>query len=475
MCNLKTRKRILILGSGFGGVATARHLERLFRRRRDVEIVLIGRDNFVLMTPLLFEVFSGTLDLQSCSVPIRAFLRSARFIEASVQSIDLDRRMVRLAVPGTGCELAYDQLIIALGSKTNRDMIPGSEHAFTFKTLADALLLRNYVIERFERADVETDPARRAQLLTCIIIGGGLVGVELLGELTAFVDGIAPLYEHVDRDEVRFILFQGGDRIMPEIDPTLAAYASQVLAARRGVEIRTNMRVRAIEPRKVHLADESIAADTIVLAAGVVPNPVVTNMPVQKDRSGRMLVEPTMRCPSHPDVWAVGDCASIPGPDGKPYPPLAQHAIREARVLAENLYNVLNDRSPQPFIHDTLGMMGSLGHNSGFGQFLKVRLHGFPAWFARRTYYLLQMPGWSRRLRMMIDWTFGLLFRPDVVKVGLDTETASLLREIALGEAASPLLGEGGPPAEPAAISRTFPLSDPKEHVVTHQDEYAKE
>ena len=283
-------------------------------------------------------------------------------------------------------------------------------------------MLRNYVIERFERADVETDPQRKAQLLTFVIIGGGLVGVELLGELTAFVDGIVPLYKHVNRNEVRLVLLQGADRIMPEIDPTLAEYGAQVLAARRGVEVRTNIRVQAIGPHKVHMANETIAADTIVLAAGVVPSPVVAGLSVEKDRSGRMLVEPTMRCASHAEVWALGDCASIPGPDGKPYPALAQHAMREAKVLAENIHRVLNEQSPQPFIHETLGMMGSLGHNMGFGQFLKIRMRGFAAWFARRTYYLLQMPGWSRRLRMMIDWTFGLLFRPDIVKVGLDSE-----------------------------------------------------
>ena len=216
-------------------------------------------------------------------------------------------------------------------------MIPGSEHAFTFKTLADALLLRNHVIERFERADVETDPQRKAQLLTFVVIGGGLVGVELLGELTAFVDGITPLYKHVDRDEVRFLLLQGADRIMPEIDPELAEYGARVLAGRRGVDLRTNTRVRAIEPGKVHLADETIAADTIVLAAGNVPNPVVAGLPVEKDRRGHIVVEPTLRCRSHPEVWALGDCASIPGPDGKPYPSLAQHALRQARVLAGNI------------------------------------------------------------------------------------------------------------------------------------------
>src|SRR4051812_8152372 len=262
------KKRILILGGGFGGVATARHLEGLFRRRPDVEIVLVSRDNFLLMTPLLFEVFSGTLDLRGCSFPIRAALRTTRFVEATVQGIDLDRRVVRLAAAGRSGELAYDQLVLALGSRTNRGMIPGSERAFTFKTLADALLLRNHVIEWFESADVETDPHRRAELLTFVVIGGGLVGVELLGELTAFVDGITPLYKHVDRDEVRFLLLQGADRIMPEIDPKLAEYGTRVLARRRGADLRTNTRVRAIESGKVHLAGETIAADTIILAVG---------------------------------------------------------------------------------------------------------------------------------------------------------------------------------------------------------------
>ena len=167
------KKRILILGGGFGAVVTARHLERLFRRRPDVEIVLVSRDNFVLMTPLLFEVFSGSLDLRGTSVPVRAFLRSTRFVEAAVQDIDLDRRVVRLVVAGQTSEMAYDQLVLALGSKTNRDMIPGSEHAFTFKTLADALLLRNHVIERFERADVETDPQRKAHTLRSSLSAAG--------------------------------------------------------------------------------------------------------------------------------------------------------------------------------------------------------------------------------------------------------------------------------------------------------------
>ena len=156
----------------------------------------------------------------------------------------------------------------------------------------------------------------------------------------------------------------------------------------------------------------------------------MAGLPVEKDRHGHIVVDGTMRCPSRPEVWAIGDCASIPAPDGKPYPNLAQHALREARVLARNIFGVLDGRPPQPFVFDTLGMMGSLGHSKGFAQMLKVRVRGVVAWFVRRSYYLLQMPGWARRLRIMIDWTFALFFRPDVVKLNLDTEAASLLRDL---------------------------------------------
>ncbi len=439
--------RIVILGGGFGGVYTARSLERLLRRRPGVEIVLVSRDNFLLMTPLLFEVFSGTLDPRHCSFPIRAFLRTTRFGEATVRGIDLERRVVHLAGAGGDAELAYDHLVLALGALTNRAMIPGSEHAFTFKTLADGLLLRNHVIERFERADEETDPRRKRRLLTFAIIGGGLVGIELFGELTAFVDGIIPLYKHVNRDEVRFVLLQASDRLMPEIDPSLAAYGARVLGERRGADIRTHALVRAIEPGKVHLPDETIEAETVILAAGIVPNPIVAGLPVEKDRRGHVVVDATMRCKNHPEVWALGDCASIPGPDGKPYPNLAQHALREAKVLARNIVGALDGRPPQVFLYDTMGMMGSLGHAKAFAQMLKVRLHGFPAWFMRRTYYLLQMPGWGRRLRIMIDWTFALLFRPDVVKISLDSEAALLLRE-AKADTAETAVSTAGRPSD---------------------------
>jgi NADH dehydrogenase len=262
-----------------------------------------------------------------------------------------------------------------------------------------------------------------------------LVGVELLGELTAFVDGIAPYYKHVSRDEIRLVLLQAGDRIMPEIDTKLANYGGRVLSKRRGTEIRTKALVRAIEPGKVHLPEETIAAETVILAAGIVPNPVVAALPVAKDKRGHVAVDATMQCKSHPEVWAIGDCALITSPDGRPYPNLAQHALREAKVLARNIAGALDGQPPAPFVYNTLGMMGSLGHSKAFGQLTGIRVRGVLAWLVRRTYYLLQMPGWGRRFRIMTDWAFALVMRPDVVNISLDSEATFLLREAAADRA----------------------------------------
>lgn len=414
--------RIVVLGGGFGGVTTVRHLDRRLRHRADVEITLISRENFFVLTPLLFEACSGNLELRHCAQPIRAVLRRARFIEASVQSVDVERRLVTAVAPdGSTHDATYDQLVVALGASTNDGLIPGSSHALTFKTMADALVLRNHLIERLERADAAADAARRRACLTVVVIGGGLVGVELVGELTAFIDDVLRFYPRIRRDEVCFRLFEAGPRVLPEIDPRLAATAAGVLAD-RGVDVRIATAVRALEAGRVRLADETIDAGTIVLTAGIVPSAVSSAMPVVRDQRGRIAVDATMRSVSHPDVWALGDCATIPGPDGRPFPALAQHAVREATHLARNLGAVIEGRSPTPFRFRSLGTMASLGHTRAVARVLGIRLSGFPAWWFRRTYYLFQMPRWDRRLRIVLDWTVGLFFRPDVTRVDLRVE-----------------------------------------------------
>ena len=421
-------RRIVILGGGFAGVTTARKLERQLRAHSDVEIVLVSRANFFVLTPLLFEACSGTLELRHCAQPIRPALRRSRFVEATVTSVDTERRVVRLTAEGIESELPYEHLVVALGASTNLELIPGSGAAFTFKTMADALVLRNHFIEQLERADATTDVALRARALTFVVIGGGLVGIELLGELTAFADNVLRFYPHIRRDELRFHLFEATARILPEVDQRLASIAMRVLT-KRGADIRASTPVRQIEAERVHIDGGMINASTIVLAAGIVPNVTVSRIGVARDAKGRIAVDATMRSTSHPAVWALGDCANIPGPDDKPYPALAQHAVREAKQLARNIAAVVQGRQPEPFIFRMLGTMASLGHSRAVAQVMGVQLTGFIAWWFRRSYYLLQMPRWDRRLRILLDWTVSLFFRPDITKVDLAVEHDQLLRD----------------------------------------------
>ena len=422
---MKTQ-RIVIVGGGFAGVPAARKLERLLRAWTKVEIVLVSRANFFVITPLLFEACSGTLELRHCAQPIRPALKRTQFVEATVTSIDAARQVVHVMAEGLESELPYDHLIVALGSSTNMKLIPGSEAAFTFKTMADALVLRNHFIEQLERADAATDASLRRRYLTFVVIGGGLVGVELLGELTAFADNVLRFYPRIKREEMHFHLFEATPRILPEIDQKLATIAMKVLT-RRGADIRASTPVRKIEAERVHIDGETIDASTVILAAGIVPSVAASRIDVAHDAKGRIAVDAAMRSTSHPSVWALGDCASIPSPDGKPYPALAQHAVREAKQVARNVAAVIRGDEPKAFVFRTLGTMAALGHSRAVAEVMGVQLTGFIAWWFRRTYYMLQMPRWDRRLRIVLDWTVALFFRPDITKVDLAVEHDQVL------------------------------------------------
>jgi NADH dehydrogenase len=293
----------------------------------------------------------------------------------------------------------------------------------TFKTLADAIFLRNHIIDLFEQAEVEADPARKRKLLTFVLIGAGLVGVELMGELTEFTKSLTRTYKHIEYADLTFHLLEAGPHVMPEMERDLADYAVETLR-RRGVNVMISTPARRIDRDFVLLPDDSkLEADTILFTAGVSPNPMLATLPLTKDAKGKVMVDSTMRSKERLEVWAVGDCAHIPNPaDGKPYPPLAQHALREARVLAGNIASVVRHvKSPhlEPFVYKTLGMLASLGHYKGVGRVFKVKIKGFLAWWVWRTYYLMQMPRWERRIRIMLDWTVALFFKHDVAKLDL--------------------------------------------------------
>jgi NADH:ubiquinone reductase (H+-translocating) len=350
--------------------------------------------------------------------PIRLMFDDVRFVQANVESIDVDQHRVtaRLSDHQTR-EFEFDHVVLALGGVTNTSLIAGSELARTFKTLYDAISLRNQCIANFESADVEIDEKRKRALLTFVIIGGGLVGLELQGELTEFTKNIVRAYPRIPADLIHFELIEAGPRLVPEMDEELGKYATNVLES-RGVKVRVNTRVKKIEKNRVHISEtETIDAETIILAAGVAVNPLIATLPVEKGPRGRVVVDATMRSKSHPNVWALGDCAAIPDPDGKPYPQLAQHALREARLIGKNITAVIRGGTPRPFIYQNKGTLAALGRHKGVGRVFKFRIYGFIAWWVWRTYYLLQMPRFDRRLRIVIDWTVALFFKNDVVEL----------------------------------------------------------
>jgi NADH dehydrogenase len=418
--------RIVILGGGFGGVYTAHKLEKQLRNEPDVEVTLVSRDNYFTMTPLLFEAGSGVLDPRHTVTPIRRMLDRTQFDEAEVERIDFDRKVVviRHAEDNAPIELPYDQLVLAVGGVTNKSIIPGSEKAVTFKTLADAIRLRNQMIDTYEEADLPHSFLERRKLLTFIVVGAGLVGVELMGEFTEFVQSIAASYKNARQQLSQFHLIEAGPRVLPELDDSLATYAQHTLE-RRGVRVHLNTPVREIGTDRVTLHDGTIIeGDTIVLCAGVAANPLLADLPLAKDRKGRIATDATMRSTSHRDVWALGDCASIPDPNGKPYPQLAQHALREAKVLAHNLACAVKGHTSayKSFVYENLGTLAALGHFNGVGRVLKFKIRGFIAWWVWRSYYLSQMPRFERKLRIVLDWTVALFFDYDIVKLDLYTE-----------------------------------------------------
>ena len=439
--------RIVIAGGGIGGVYTALHLERALRGTRDVEVFLVSRHNYFLMTPLLFEAGSGVLEPRHAVNPIRQLLKRTQFIEAEIDSIDIVARVIHTRlVMRERLEIRYDQLVLAMGGVSNTRIIKGCEHALTFKTLGDAITLRNRTIQLFEQADVEQNAGSKRAQLSFVVIGGGFVGLELMGELSVFTKHLAKVYPHIEPEEIHYELIEAAGRIAPEFDEELAEFAANVLR-KRGVNIRVNTKIEAIEPGRVTLpGGEVITTETVILSTGVIPAPVVAELPLEKTKRGAVIVEPTMQVKSHPELWAMGDCASIPSPSGKPYPNLAQHALREAKVLAQNIASNIRGRPLQPFVYETVGNLAALGHYNGVGKIYGIRLRGFVAWWVWRTYYLMRMPQWRRRVRVMVDWTVTLLFGGDIVQLDLTPEDRSNCDES--GKAGSAVLREGEAPAE---------------------------
>lgn len=410
--------RILVLGGGFGGVYAAMHLEGALGHRADVEITLVSRENFFLFTPMLHEVAASDLDITHIVSPLRTLLKRTAIFVGDVESIDLERRRVRV---GHGFErhdhdLAYDHLVIALGSMTNFYGLPGLEqHALTMKTLGDAIHLRNRVIATLEEADTEC-AAGRDDLLTFVVAGGGFAGVETIAGLNDFVREALRFYPRISPDRIRMVLVHAGSVVLPELGSSLGAYAQRKLS-NRGIEIITDAKVSTVTDHRVTLADgRRIPARIVVWSAGTSPHPLVQGLPCMLDR-GRILVDETLAVPGYDGVWALGDCAAIPDPrTAGTHPPTAQHALREARTVADNIAATLDNRPARAFSFRTIGQLAAIGRRTGVARMFGVNFSGFFAWWLWRTVYLSKLPRFEKKCRVAIDWTLDLIFAKDFVQ-----------------------------------------------------------
>lgn len=428
---MTNKKQIVILGSGFGGLYAALHFEKALASRSDIEVTLVNRENFIVFTPMLHEVAASELDVTHAVTPIRKLLKRVNFFNGEVDYINLAAKRITVS---HGNEphphiLNYDHLVIALGSVTNFYNLPGlAKHALTMKTLGDAIHLRNHLIKNLEEADFECCPFVREPLLNIVVAGGGFAGVETIAAINDFLRDAVKFYPHLKEEMIRVVLVHSGSTILPELGDTLGNYAQKKLAERK-VEVRLNTRVSEVTEREVYLSDgTTIVTNTVLWTAGTSPNPLLESLACKKDR-GRILVNEFMEVPDFPGVWALGDCAVVPDINnpGKCHPPTAQHAMREGIVVAKNILASIQGSKKKPFSFKTIGLLSALGKRSGVAQILGINFSGFIAWFLWRGIYLSKLPGFEKKVRVMIDWTLDLFFSKDTVQ--FMTERAKSISE----------------------------------------------
>jgi NADH:quinone reductase (non-electrogenic) len=410
--------QVVILGGGFAGVTTAEQLEKQFRGDPTVSFTLISETNSWLFTPMLVEVATSGLEPTHITTPLRTSLKRTRVLRSRVTSIDLERRQVHLNDEGPQTGLQYDHLVLALGSVSNHlGNTALAENGLEYKTLADAMRIRNHVIDVFERADSEPDPERRRAFLTFVVAGGGFSGAELAGGLNDFARGIIADYANLSTDDLRIVLVHSGERILPELSKSLADYAMERMRE-RGVTFKLNTRVVDAGPGSITLSStEEIPTETFVWAAGARPNPILQELPIKHSSRGAVLVDRTLAIPDYGNVWALGDCASVPDTNpGKTCPPTAQVATREAVLLAHNIRASLLGRPLKPFCFKSLGTLCIVGYHTACAEIRGLKFSGLFAWLLWRGVYLSKLPGLERKVRVLTDWTLELFFPRDIVQ-----------------------------------------------------------
>ena len=411
--------RVIILGGGFGGLYAAMHLDHVLDRYPGLEVTLINRENFFLFSPMLHEVAASDLDVTNIVSPVRKLLKRVNFFAGEVEFVDLEQKRVKVShgFDHHHHELDYDYLVIGLGSVTNFYGVPGLEaNALTMRTLGDAIHLRNRLIALLEEADTECCADIRQPLLTCVVAGGGFAGVETIAAVNDFIRNAVGFYRNLREDLLRVVLVHSGSVILPELGESLGAYAQRKLAGRK-VEIRVKTKVTAVSNSGVELSDgECIPTRTLVWTAGTSCHPLLEHLPCEKNR-GRLIVDETLAVKDWPGVWALGDCALIPDrKTGNYFPPTAQHALREGKVLAHNVLAAIDGTPPRRFTFSTIGRLAAIGRRTGVANILGFKFSGFFAWWLWRTIYLSKLPRFEKKLRVALDWTLDLLFSKDFVQ-----------------------------------------------------------
>jgi NADH dehydrogenase len=420
-------QRILVVGAGHVGLYAALRLSRKLKAR-EAEVIIVDPQPHMTYQPFLPEAAAGNISPRHAVVPLRRELRDCTVLAGEVTRVEHARRTATVQpIVGPPREVPYDHIVMVPGSVSRTLPIPGlRENAVGFKTIGEAIYLRNKVLEQLDVAATTTDPATRSRALTFVFIGGGYAGIEALAEMEDMARDALRYYPELQPDHMHWVLVEATRRILPEVDPDMGAYTVQQLL-KRDLDIRLGTRLESCVDGEVKLSDgDSFAADTIVWTAGVKAHPILAQTDLPRDDRGRLTCLATLQV-SGPDgqtvegAWSAGDCAAVPDLTKEPGAlcgPSAQHAVRQAARLADNLASVIRGGGTKPYRHKYAGSVASLGLHKGVAQVYGIKLKGLPAWFMHRTYHLSRIPSWNRRIRVVIDWSLALFLRREVVSLG---------------------------------------------------------
>jgi NADH dehydrogenase len=432
---VKNKKKIVILGSGFAAVECARQLESKFGNDPEIELVMIGEDNFLLFTPMLPQVASGMIETRHIVFPIRTICKKTKFYEGRIKNIDPYGKLVTLW--GTGdkrsISIHYDFLVVALGSETNFfGMADVEKNAYTMKTLNDAVMLRNRIIDMLEQAENETNPILRKSFLNFVVVGGGFAGIETAGELMDLLLDVRKYYPTIHKEDLKVIVLEAMGEILPGFNKKLADFAKKKLIE-RGIDIQLKKAVTSFDGSEVTIKSldetpkdsidqseiDSIITKTLIWTAGVTPvNTIKRSM--FKTEKGKLIVNDFLEVTNFPGVFAIGDCALFVDPvTNRPLPPTAQIAESQAKMAAKNLISLIQNSEQEKFIYHSKGQMAIIGKRSGIATFLGVNISGFLAWLIWRNVYLSKIPTFDKKTRVFLDWVIDLFFDRDVSRLKL--------------------------------------------------------